>query len=208
MLAVGLKPPAQAAVSQHGQGSSVGHPPWTGHKYWALYPLSASYAHSGARAHRAARAQGGAISVVDNSMLAPMFAQPLSLGADICMTSATKFIGGHSDLTAGILSVKEEDLAKRVAFVQVGGLVSCAWQLQATRSTVLSLSERGWGSDPASHGTRAALQVSQACMAASQHACFLAHTVRQSRVPSRPCTDPFGAGCDSGAWRDVVAAGI
>ena len=63
--------------------------------------------------------QGGAISVVDNSMLAPMFAQPLSLGADICMTSATKFIGGHSDLTAGILSVKEEELAKRIAFVQV-----------------------------------------------------------------------------------------
>ena len=63
--------------------------------------------------------QGGAISVVDNSMLAPMFAQPLSLGANICMTSATKFIGGHSDLTAGILSVKEEELAKRIAFVQV-----------------------------------------------------------------------------------------
>ena len=63
--------------------------------------------------------QGGAISVVDNSMLAPMFAQPLSLGADICMTSATKFIGGHSDLTAGILSVKHEELAQRIAFVQV-----------------------------------------------------------------------------------------
>ena len=141
-------PPAQAAVSQHGQGCSVGHPPWTGHKYWALYPLSASHGHSGDRAHQAARAQGGAISVVDNSMLAPMFAQPLSLGADICMTSATKFIGGHSDLTAGILSVKEEELAKRVAFVQVGGLVSCAWQLQPPRSTALSLSEWGLGLRP------------------------------------------------------------
>ena len=62
--------------------------------------------------------QAGAIAVVDNSMLAPVFAQPLSLGADICMTSATKFIGGHSDITAGILSVKDPALAERIAFVQ------------------------------------------------------------------------------------------
>lgn len=65
------------------------------------------------------RVQAGAIAVVDNSMLAPVFAQPLSLGADICMTSATKFIGGHSDITAGILSVKDPALAERIAFVQV-----------------------------------------------------------------------------------------
>ena len=64
-------------------------------------------------------AQAGAISVVDNSILAPVFQQPLSLGADISMTSATKFIGGHADLTAGILSVRGTVLAQRIAFVQV-----------------------------------------------------------------------------------------
>lgn len=63
--------------------------------------------------------QAGAISVVDNSILAPVFQQPLSLGADICMTSATKFIGGHADLTAGILSVRGAELVQQLAFTQV-----------------------------------------------------------------------------------------
>lgn len=63
--------------------------------------------------------QAGATSVVDNSILAPTFQQPLALGADICMTSATKFIGGHADLTAGILSVRGAALAQRIGFVQV-----------------------------------------------------------------------------------------
>ena len=61
--------------------------------------------------------------VVDNSILAPSFQQPLELGADISMTSATKFIGGHSDVTAGILSVKDAELAKQVYFFQVGCLI-------------------------------------------------------------------------------------
>ena len=69
--------------------------------------------------------QAGAISCVDNSILAPTFQQPLALGADICMTSATKFIGGHADLTAGTLSVKGTALAQRIAFVQVSPLVTC-----------------------------------------------------------------------------------
>ena len=63
--------------------------------------------------------QAGALVLVDNSIMAPIFQQPLELGADICMTSATKFIGGHSDVTGGFLSVKGADLAKRIYFVQV-----------------------------------------------------------------------------------------
>lgn len=62
--------------------------------------------------------QAGAIVLVDNSILAPVFQQPLSLGADICMTSATKFLGGHSDITGGILSVRGKELAQRVYFTQ------------------------------------------------------------------------------------------
>lgn len=58
----------------------------------------------------------GALVCVDNSIMAPVFQQPLALGADICMTSATKFIGGHSDVTAGTLSVRGAELVKRVAF--------------------------------------------------------------------------------------------
>lgn len=60
--------------------------------------------------------------VVDNSIMAPTFQQPLALGADISMTSATKFLNGHSDIMGGILSVKGKDLAKQVYFTQV----SCA----------------------------------------------------------------------------------
>lgn len=62
--------------------------------------------------------KAGAISLVDNSMLTPLFQAPLSLGADISMTSATKFIGGHSDVTAGLLAVKGKDLFKRLYFFQ------------------------------------------------------------------------------------------
>ncbi len=51
--------------------------------------------------------------------MAPVFQRPLDLGADICMTSMTKFIGGHSDLTGGMLSVKGTELAARIAFTQV-----------------------------------------------------------------------------------------
>ena len=63
--------------------------------------------------------QVGALVVVDNSIMAPTFQQPLALGADISMTSATKFLNGHSDIMGGILSVKGQDLAKKIYFTQV-----------------------------------------------------------------------------------------
>ena len=63
--------------------------------------------------------QVDALVCVDNSIMAPTFQQPIHMGADISMTSATKFIGGHSDITAGILSVRGQDIAQRVYFFQV-----------------------------------------------------------------------------------------
>ena len=60
----------------------------------------------------------GALVCVDNSIMCPLFQQCLELGADIVMTSATKFIGGHSDVTAGILAVADKDLADRIFFYQ------------------------------------------------------------------------------------------
>ncbi|CAD7704679.1 unnamed protein product [Ostreobium quekettii] len=62
--------------------------------------------------------EAGALVLVDNSIMAPTFCQPLELGADISMTSATKFIAGHSDVTGGILTVKDKDLADRIYFLQ------------------------------------------------------------------------------------------
>lgn len=60
----------------------------------------------------------GATLAVDNSMLSPLLQKPLELGADIAMQSGTKLLGGHSDLTAGVLAVRDERLAERLAFVQ------------------------------------------------------------------------------------------
>ncbi|KAK1300674.1 hypothetical protein QJS10_CPB13g00917 [Acorus calamus] len=60
----------------------------------------------------------GALVLVDNSIMSAVLCQPLELGADIVMHSATKFTAGHSDLMAGVVSVKEESLAKEIAFLQ------------------------------------------------------------------------------------------
>lgn len=49
--------------------------------------------------------------VVDNTMLGPVFQQPITLGADICVYSLTKYVGGHSDLVAGGITGSRENLA-------------------------------------------------------------------------------------------------
>lgn len=62
--------------------------------------------------------------VVDNTFMSPYFQRPLSLGADITVHSATKYLGGHSDVIGGALVVNREDLFEQLAFIQnaVGGV--------------------------------------------------------------------------------------
>nr|BAS32612.1 cystathionine beta-lyase [Mimosa pudica] len=60
----------------------------------------------------------GVLVLVDNSIMSPVLCQPLELGADIVMHSATKFIGGHSYIMAGVIAVKGERLAKEMYFLQ------------------------------------------------------------------------------------------
>ncbi|XP_021672977.2 cystathionine beta-lyase, chloroplastic isoform X2 [Hevea brasiliensis] len=60
----------------------------------------------------------GALVLVDNSIMSSVLSQPLELGADIVMNAATKFIGGHSDVMAGVLAVKGESLARDLYFLQ------------------------------------------------------------------------------------------
>lgn len=60
----------------------------------------------------------GVVLVVDNSMLSPIFQQPLSLGADIVVHSATKFLCGHSDVTAGAVITNSAKLHQEIAFTQ------------------------------------------------------------------------------------------
>jgi len=60
----------------------------------------------------------GVLLAVDNSMLSPVFQQPLTLGADIVVHSATKFLCGHSDVTAGALITNSSAVYEAVAFHQ------------------------------------------------------------------------------------------
>ena len=68
----------------------------------------------------------GILSIVDNTFMTPYLQQPLKLGADIVIHSATKYLGGHSDLVAGLVVVNSDALAKRLAFLQnaTGGVLA------------------------------------------------------------------------------------
>lgn len=58
------------------------------------------------------------LTIVDNTFASPYNQQPLKLGADIVLHSATKYLGGHSDLVAGLAVVNSQDLADQFAFLQ------------------------------------------------------------------------------------------
>lgn len=62
--------------------------------------------------------EAGAYLAVDNSMLSPIFQRPLNCGADIVVHSATKFLCGHSDVTAGALITNDATLYKELSFQQ------------------------------------------------------------------------------------------
>ena len=67
----------------------------------------------------------GVLSIVDNTFMTPYLQRPLELGADIVIHSATKYLGGHSDLVAGLVVVRDEAIAERLAFLQnaTGGVL-------------------------------------------------------------------------------------
>ncbi|HSM66643.1 MAG TPA: cystathionine gamma-synthase [Ilumatobacteraceae bacterium] len=64
-----------------------------------------------------ARARGAWV-VVDNTFATPYLQQPLTLGADIVVHSATKYLGGHSDVVGGFVAVDDDELAERLRFTQ------------------------------------------------------------------------------------------
>ncbi|WHE06286.1 bifunctional cystathionine gamma-lyase/homocysteine desulfhydrase [Thermoanaerobacterium thermosaccharolyticum] len=65
------------------------------------------------------------LSIVDNTFMTPYFQRPIELGADIVVHSATKYLGGHSDVVAGLVVVNSEELAHKIHFLQnaVGGIL-------------------------------------------------------------------------------------
>ncbi len=65
---------------------------------------------------------------VDNTFATPYLQQPLGLGADIVMHSATKYLGGHSDVVMGALMVNDKDLAAQLYFIQNASGAICGPQ--------------------------------------------------------------------------------
>ncbi|NLM12639.1 MAG: aminotransferase class I/II-fold pyridoxal phosphate-dependent enzyme [Epulopiscium sp.] len=60
----------------------------------------------------------GILTVVDNTFATPYLQRPITQGADIVLHSATKYLGGHSDLVAGLVVVNNEELGNRMHFIQ------------------------------------------------------------------------------------------
>lgn len=99
----------------------------------------------------------GAVVAVDNTFATSLNQQPLLVGADVSVQSATKFIGGHSDLLAGVATTANEDMADELrehrvlagatpgaleAFLAVRGARTMAVRLERSQATAATLAER------------------------------------------------------------------
>jgi cystathionine beta-lyase/cystathionine gamma-synthase len=74
--------------------------------------------------------EAGLVSIVDNTFMTPCRQQPIGLGADIVVHSATKFLGGHSDVILGLAVSRTEELGRRIYAVQNSfGAVPGPWDV-------------------------------------------------------------------------------
>ncbi len=109
----------------------------------------------------------GALLGVDNTLATPVLTRPLELGADIVMHSATKYLGGHSDLLGGALIVKAPELWKRLYFIQnATGAVMGPWEAFLCSRGLKTLE----------------IRVTEQCRTAAGLAAYLAKDRRVARV--------------------------
>ena len=105
----------------------------------------------------AAPRKPGAILGVDNTFATPLNQRPLTLGADVSVQSVTKFIGGHSDLLSGVVTVRDDNLLAALrqsreltgatpgtleAFLAVRGARTLALRLERAQQNAVTLAER------------------------------------------------------------------
>jgi len=105
----------------------------------------------------AAPRKPGAIVAVDNTFATPLNQQPLEFGATVSLQSATKFIGGHSDLLAGVATTKNDELWHALrksreltgatpgtleAYLAIRGVRTLALRLERAQHTAMMLAER------------------------------------------------------------------
>ena len=111
--------------------------------------------------------QRGAWLGVDSTFATPVLTRPLELGADIVMHSATKYLGGHSDLLGGALVVRDPELQERLAYLQnATGAVISPWDAFLCARGLKTLE----------------LRVREQCQTAEQIARFLAEHPHVTRV--------------------------
>lgn len=88
----------------------------------------------------------GLLTIVDNTLLTPFFQRPIELGADIVVHSATKYLGGHNDVLAGLIVTKGEELSQKVAFLHnsIGSVLGPqdSWLLMRGMKTLALRMER------------------------------------------------------------------
>lgn len=105
----------------------------------------------------AAPRKRGSLLGVDNTFATPLNQRPLELGADVSFQSATKYLGGHSDLLSGVVTVRSKELGKALrqtrelsgatpgaleAFLAVRGSRTLALRLERAQQTAAWLAER------------------------------------------------------------------
>jgi cystathionine gamma-synthase len=83
------------------------------------------------------------VVVVDNTFATPALQRPLEFGADVVVHSATKYLGGHSDVLGGLVVTDDDRLAEQVGFLQyAAGAVSAPWEVFLTIRGIKTLSLR------------------------------------------------------------------
>jgi cystathionine beta-lyase/cystathionine gamma-synthase len=88
--------------------------------------------------------EAGAWCVVDNTFASPYLQRPISLGADAVVHSATKYLGGHSDVVGGAIVTTTDDMHQRLAFLQnaagaVPGPIDCFLVLRGIKTLALRM---------------------------------------------------------------------
>jgi cystathionine beta-lyase/cystathionine gamma-synthase len=87
-----------------------------------------------------------ALLVVDNTFASPYFQKPITLGADIVLHSATKYLGGHSDLVSGVVIAAHENIAHELRFIQnaagaVPGPFECWLCLRSVKTLAIRMNQ-------------------------------------------------------------------
>src|SRR5688572_16573418 len=85
---------------------------------WLESPTNPTLKVSDIRAIAALAKENKSLLCVDNTFASPVSQQPLELGADLVIHSATKYLAGHSDLIAGLVVTKTKDLGDKIKFIQ------------------------------------------------------------------------------------------